>query len=116
MVDTAEPGATVAEDAGAATTFEQGGAITREQFEGLRKDYTRLSNQRQRLIDRIDDWEGERRDYQRQIDLLNYLGIAIVVVFVNNTIETSSHTSVWVANKFLRSPEIAAFIEREVPR
>ena len=42
--------------------------------------------------------------------------VAVVVVFVNNTIETSSHTSIWVANKFLRSPEVATFIEREVPR
>jgi len=40
--------------------------------------------------------------------------VAVVVVFVNDTIQTSSHTSVWVARKLLESPEVLEFIEREV--
>lgn len=42
--------------------------------------------------------------------------VAVVVVFLDDTLMTSSHTSVWVAQKLLKSPEVTEFIDREVPR
>lgn len=47
----------------------------------VREDYLRLKHQRQRLVDQRDYWEQELVEYQRSIDLLNLLGIAVVVVF-----------------------------------
>jgi len=40
----------------------------------------------------------------------------VVVVFVDDTIQTSSHSSVWVARKLLTSPEMRELIAEELPR
>jgi uncharacterized protein YacL len=47
----------------------------------IRETYLRLKRQRQRLVDQRDFWEQELVEYQRSIDLLNLLGIAVVLVF-----------------------------------
>lgn len=60
--------------AGAALTPEQQLTTVREHFETLRR-------QRQRLNDLTDYWKNEQRDYRHDIDLLNLLGIAVVLVF-----------------------------------
>ena len=44
--------------------------------------FDRLRAHRQRLKDRIDFWEAEYKNYRHDIDILNFLGIAVVLVFV----------------------------------
>jgi cell division protein FtsI/penicillin-binding protein 2 len=43
--------------------------------------------------------------------------LAVLVVFVQDTLQTSSHTAIWVARQFLRRPEVVRCIqELEEPR
>ena len=42
--------------------------------------------------------------------------VAVVVVFVDDTLVTSSHSSVWIARQFLRRPEVQQFVQRELAR
>ncbi|MBN2081929.1 TRAM domain-containing protein [bacterium] len=44
--------------------------------------FDRLRAHRQRLRDRIDFWEQEYANYRHDIDVLNFLGIDVVLVFV----------------------------------
>jgi uncharacterized protein YacL len=50
-------------------------------FAEVRERYQSLKDERQSLIGQIDLWQGELEDYRRSIDLLNLLGITVVVVF-----------------------------------
>ena len=42
--------------------------------------------------------------------------VAVLVVFVDDTMVTSSHSSVWIARQFLRRPELVNFLKAEEER
>ncbi|GEM_PF-74091 len=80
--ETAAAGAMqTAEDDGGEELDEALFASAGQHATDIRENYLRLKRQRQRLVDQRDFWEQELLDYQRNIDLLNLLGIAVVLVF-----------------------------------
>ncbi|HES58252.1 MAG TPA: TRAM domain-containing protein [Firmicutes bacterium] len=52
-----------------------------EAYQAASAAYRKLYNKRQRLTNQIELWQGEADAYRRNIDLLNVLGIVVVVVF-----------------------------------
>lgn len=73
----AEPPAQLAETKTAPAQVTQEDSHVAE----VRSRFEELRRKRQRLHDLIGYWEQEQLNYRRDIDLLNLLGIAVVVVF-----------------------------------
>jgi hypothetical protein len=40
----------------------------------------------------------------------------IVVVFVHDTLQTASHSAIWITRQLLRRPEVQGYVKEELAR